>query len=193
MATQDYPIFEIDAEFPTAGQVTGRFEMRQATVEPGIRTGYLVDNAFSNLINQMKELTPGDDAGRKGFTLDSGGGQHYNEVRMEGLGADNGQWGHSSDPDDLDEATATGGDRVQKAQVFNRYLLMASPDSLTPARLIYGEYASGGVMPDDKLDVYIEDPSFTIDREQSSTYAGSLRFISTMNLSNPITAQEQQG
>jgi len=180
MAAQDYPIFEIDATFPRVGQKTGVFEFKKATVEPQIRTGYLVENRLSDALGALGGLT--DEGGRKGITVDTGGGQHVNEVRFETLSEQDGQWGYDSGTT-LDEATASDGDRIQKAQIFNHYLIRASPDSFTPARLKYGEWAPGGVMPRDHLDVYLEEPSFTIDREKSSRINGSIRFVSTVDLS----------
>lgn len=192
MAAQDYPVFEITATFPNARQRTGRFEFKKATVESGIRTGYLVENKLSDVLGTLGNLA--GEGNRKGITVDTGGGQHYNEVDMSSLSAEDGQWGYSTDPTVLDEATATGGDRIQKKQIFNHYLIRASPDSFTPARLEYGEWAPNGVMPQDHIPVYIEDPSFRIPKDESSSMTGNLRFISTIDLSiRTPTATERTG
>lgn len=184
MATQDYPIFEITATFPSVGQRTGRFEFKKATIEAGIETGYLVDDGFSDIAGILADLAGSEDGSRRGITVDTGGGRHVNEVDFTLRTGDDGQWGYSADTNTLDEATASGGDRLQKIQVFNRYLMFASPDSFTPATLELGEYAPGGVMPTSGLDVYLEGPSFTRPRDESTTASGNIRFISTIDLTN---------
>jgi hypothetical protein len=192
MPTQPYPILEIDADFGgSLGQKTGRFEFRKSTVEETVRTGYLVDSALSNVIGLLSEYLPADEGARKGITLDAGGGQHVFEIDLTSLGAEDGQWGYSNDPADLDQATATGGDRVQKMHVLMRYLTVASVDSFTPARLIYGEYATNGFMPQDHLPVFLEDPNILADREQATTFDGSLTLVETADLEQTLTGTQQ--
>jgi hypothetical protein len=64
---------------------------------------------------------------------------------------------------------------------------------MTPARLIYGGYASDGIMPDDYVDVYIEDPQGSVGRNESSTVPMSLTCIRTLDLSDPVSATERNG
>jgi len=188
VTAQNYPILEIDATIGRSiGQVTGTFELRKSSVETGVRTGPLVENQFATLITQLGNIFDGGEAGRRGITLDGGGGQHYYELDLEGIGEDDGQWGYSNDADVLDEATATGGDRVQKVQVLMNYLRKGQPNSFTPARLKYGEYAPSGVMPEDHLDVYIEDPNAVVDRGEASVFTSSLTLIETVDLGEAIT------
>lgn len=187
MATQSYPIFKITATLPTVGQQTGVFEMKKATATETIRTGFLVENRFADVFASLGDIVNDDQGGRRGINVDAGGGQHVIEVDAEIRSGDDGQWGYSSNTNTLDEGTASGGDRTQKAQVLQNYLLYASPDSITPATLEYGERAPGGEMP--TLDVYVEDPSIRIPRDQSTTAAFSARFISTIDLSdNAVTS-----
>lgn len=192
MTAQPYPILEIDATFPDLGEKTGVFEFRKSTVEEGVRTGPIVAGAFSELLSVLSQIT-GDGAGRQGITIDPGGGQSFTEIDMESIGDDDGQWGYSNDAGVLDQATATGGDRVQKVQIFKNYLRYGSPDSLTPGRLKYGEWAPNGVMPDDYLDVYVEDPNALLDREQSSVLTGGLTLIETTDLTEVVSGEERTG
>ncbi|GAB6863216.1 hypothetical protein ACFR97_10280 [Haloplanus litoreus] len=192
MPTQPHPILEIDADFGgSLGQQTGRFEFRKATVEETVRTGYLVDSALSDVIGLLSEYLPTDDGARKGITIDAGGGQHVFEVDITSLGAEDGQWGYSNDETVLDQATATGGDRVQKMHVLMRYLTIGSVDSFTPARLIYGEYAPGGVMPQDHLPVFLEDPNILADRETATSFDGSITFVETTALDQTLSGTQQ--
>jgi len=187
MATQDYPIFEITADFPERGSTTGRFEFKKATPEPTIRTGKLVDDRFSNVAGALGAVS--GEGGRKDATVDVGGGRHLNRIRVTSLTGYDGQWGYTDDAGVTNAASASGGDRIQKAQVFNRYLLYASPDSFSPATLEYGEYAPGGFMPEGALDVFVEDPTWSLPRDESSSFVGELNFVSTIDLSNnPVTA-----
>jgi len=192
MPTQPHPILEIDADFGgTLGQQTGRFEFRKATVEETVRTGYLVDSALSDVIGLLSEYLPGDDGARKGITVDAGGGQHVFEVDLTSLGAEDGQWGYSNDPADLDQATATGGDRVQKMHVLMRYLTVGNVDSFTPARLIYGEYSPDGFMPQDHLPVFLEDPNLLADRSEATVFDGSITFVETADLDQVLSGSQQ--
>lgn len=191
MPALDYPILEIDAEFGgSIGQVTGIFEMPKSTVEQGVRTGPLVNNEFSTLVTMVLDAIDDGGSGRAGVTIDNGGGQFYTDIDLEGIGESDGQWGYSPDPDVFDEATATGGDRTQKAQVLINYIRHTSPDSLVPARLKYGEFHPDGAI-EDHLDVYIEDPTMIVSRDTSSVYEGSLTLIETVDLTDPITETDR--
>lgn len=189
MAAQPFPILEIDADFGSPhGEVTGVFHFRKATVEEVTRTGKLVSNQFSNLLGALEQLgvLPEGGDGREGITIDAGGGQHVFEIDLVGIGAEDGQWGRTNDPDVLDQTSATGGDRIQKMNVLHRYINLGRTDSFHPARLIYGEYASGGIMPQDHLDVAIEDPNVVANREESSTFDSSITLVGIASLDEAI-------
>ncbi|WP_135302637.1 hypothetical protein [Haloarcula amylovorans] len=189
--TQSYPIIEITTHFGgSLGEKTGRFEFRKASVNEQIRTGLLAENSFSQALGALNEFFTDGTANRIGISADVGGGQHLFEINLESLGADDGQWGYTDDTGTLNEATATGGNREQKAQVFLNYLRKGSPDSLHPATLIYGEYSPSGIMSEDSLPVYFEDPEMNVSRDQSSVFEGSLTAIETLDVSEAATRRE---
>lgn len=193
MATQDYPILEMTASFPNLGTKTGEFHFKKASTTEGVRTGYLVESGFDNLLGAISRLRGGDQAGRKGVSIDTGGGQHYIEIDLRSLSAEDGQWGYTDDASVIDNATATGGDRFQKQNVLNNYLRYGTFDSANPAHLIYGEYAPGGVMVDDFLNVMVEEPNVGIPREEASTFRGTLTLIDTHALDKQTTSVDQPG
>jgi len=184
MATQDFPIFEITADLPRLGIKTGRFCCRKATVRTQIRTGLLVEDRFSDIFATFGNTAGDDGGGRRGVNVDAGGGQFIIECDAVIRSGEDGQWGYSSDTSLVDAGTASGGDRVQKSQIFNNYLIHARPDSFTPARLEYGEYHPDGEIEQGALDVIVENPEFTIPRDKSTTAQFSATFVSTVDLSN---------
>jgi len=191
MPAQSYPILEIDATIEGTFR-TGRFEMRKATVDESIRTGPLVDNGFSQVLSAISEIV--DDVELDGITVNNGAGQRIWDIDFEiNTGPDDGQWGYTSDDTVLNAASATGGDRYQKTQVLLNYLEKGQPDSMTPARLIYGGYAPDGIFSEDHVDVYIEDPGGEVRRDQSSSVPGSLTCVRTLDLSQPVSATERTG
>jgi len=191
MATQDYPILTITADIPGVGTKTAELHMSKATVRPQIRTGLLVEDRFSQVSGVLAELAEDDKGSRKGVSVDAGGGQHIVEVDHElKTGADD-QWGYTSDTSTSDAGTASGGDKIQKAQVFLNYLLHSSPDSFGPATLDYGMRASAGDLP--PLDVTVEDPTFTLPRDEASTFMLSVTFVSTIDLGEAVTAIAREG
>ncbi|MUV50981.1 hypothetical protein [Haloarcula sp. CBA1122] len=191
MPAQEYPILQIEAEIEGA-QRTGRFEMRKAEVQGGIRTGPLVDNGFSQALAAISEII--GEQQLDGITVNNGAGQRYWELDVEIRDdGDDGQWGYTADESVLDSGSATAGDRYQKKQVLLNYLEKGEPDSMTPARLIYGGYAPDGIMPEDYVNVYIEDPQGSVDRDKSSTVPMSLTCIRTLDLSEAVSATERTG
>jgi hypothetical protein len=195
MPAQEYPILEIDATFPQEGQQTGVFEFRKADVVEKIRTGPLVENGFSQVLGAISEVVEGVEL--DGISVNNGAGQRVWEIDIEGQFSTetetDGQWGASDDPTELSHVTATGGDRVQKAQVLLNFIETASTDSFSPARLIYGGFAPGGIMPSDHVDVYIEDPLARITRSDSSTFPSELTLVRTTDLSDPVSATQRTG
>lgn len=154
-----------------------------------VRTGPLVDNAFSSVIGLLSEYLdiPG---GRKGVTVDIGGGQHIWEIDLVSLGAPDGQWGYTDDTTVVDEATATGADRRVKQNVLMNYIVTASIDSFTPARLYYGEYAPNGEIAE-HASVYFEDPNVLCDRDEASTFDASMTLVETLSLDQTLTGGQQ--
>ncbi|QLH78670.1 hypothetical protein HZS55_15850 [Halosimplex rubrum] len=189
MAAQDYPILEIDAQFPTVGEVTGVFEFRKSTVSEGVRTKQFLNNNFDQALSIISEfydeVTASNTPARRGYYEDLGGGQHYFEIDLVSLGAEDGQWGCDPDPTEADEATVTGGDREQKVNVWNNYLMHSTPDSRTPARLKWGGYAPGGIMSRDYVPVMFENPNLTAARDESSTFSQSLICIDVFDMDLP--------
>lgn len=189
MTVQPYPIIEIDASFKQLGEKTCEFHFVKSDVNEGIRTGPLTEGALSNLLGALRELNDGST--RKGISLSSGGGVHYVDISFESLGEQDGQWGYSDDPNTLDAATATGGDREQKANVWNNTLRHSSPDSLQPARLKWGEWAPNGVMPQDHLSVYLEDPEMRVPKSGSTSFEGDLMCLETADVDRLLHGQRR--
>ncbi|GAA3882683.1 hypothetical protein [Haloarcula argentinensis] len=187
MTSQPYPIIEITG-YVDGTYRTGRFHLKKASVSEEIRTGQLVTNGFSQALSAISRVV--DDVQLDGISIGNGAGQRVWQIDAELNGVEDGQWGYSDDPSVLDAGSATGGDRIQKGEVLLNYL-ESGTDSLTPARLIYGGFSPGGIMPDDSVSVYIEDPSVDIRRSDSSTAPVSLTCVRTMDLNNPVSATEQ--
>lgn len=187
------PRIEIDADFGgSIGSVTGIFEPTLPDGGGGItdvvRTGFLLSGAGDDTLGFIFDLLDADESVRKGLSIDVGGGEHAVELNAQvtsGHVEDNDgttlQWGASSDPDTLDETTATGGTARQKAQIFQNYLRTAGggADSLSPARLVWGEYSPSGVL-EDHLDVVIEQPQF--ERRGPDTFRFSCALVETIDL-----------
>ncbi|WP_336358986.1 hypothetical protein [Haloarcula sp. CGMCC 1.6347] len=190
MPAQPYPILEIDATIEGT-QRTGRFEMRKASVDEAIRTGPLVDNGFSQVLSAISQVV--DDVQLDGITVNNGAGERIWDIELEINTGPDGQWGYTDDDSVLNAASATGGDRQQKTEVLLNYLEKGQPDSMTPARLIYGGYAPGGIFKADHANVYIEDPGGEVRRDESTIVPGSLTCVRTQDLSQPVSATERTG
>ncbi|EMA19005.1 hypothetical protein [Haloarcula argentinensis] len=189
MTAQSYPIIEITG-YVDGTYRTGKFHLPKSTVEEIIRTGQLVSNGFSQALSAISRVV--DDVQLDGISIDNGAGQRVWQIDAELNCVEDGQWGYSDDASVLDPGSATGGDRIQKAEVLLNYLETGT-DSLTPAKLIYGGYSPGGFMPQDGVDVYIEDPSVDIRQSDSSTAPLSLTCVRTQDLSQPMSGTEQNG
>ena len=93
------------------------------------------------------------------------------------------QWGSSGDEGDgPNRHTATGADATQQLQVLMEYLRVGAPDSVTPARFYWGEYAPAGFL-DNYLRVGIEQPSVVAGNTQHSRFDGSVTLIEILNFS----------
>ena len=195
MPTQPTPALEIDATFDDIGQKTGRFEFPGGdkgsfSIESEIRNGLLLNSAFDDLAAGLSDKLDIEDTNRKGLDLGVGGGEHAIMLQFQTPGpVDNpdtgsaAQWGSSSNPTDgPNRHTATGADATQQMQVFMEYLRVASPDSLLPARLYWGEYAPAGEL-DDYLSVAIEQPSISAGNTQHGRFDGSMTLVETIDYS----------
>jgi len=204
MTAQHPAALEIDVPYPD-GEQTARFELgplgdeQPGVIEDKIRTDFLVESSLSQIIAAISEVT-GSGESRKGFNFDLGGGQHAVEIQWNSPGqtakpnGDLYQWGTSPDPSvGPNEKTATGGTPAEQQAVFIHALRLAAPDSLTPARLEVGEYRPGGILPDDHLDVYVENPSVTYATDKPATHDGSVTLIETWALDEAIDSAEQEG
>jgi len=179
MATQDFPVLKLTADFGgDLGTKTGKFCFKKATVSFRTQVDPLLDGAFDRAAGAGAEgidiVTGGATAARRGVTVDVGGGQQLIEIDAEVRVGEDGQWGYSADPDTLNLATATGGDRIQKAEVLSNYIRFGIYDSKQPARLRYGEVAPGGAARRDSLPVTIRNPDALIPRDQASAFDQSI-------------------
>lgn len=195
-----HPILEIDADFGS-GPVTGVFEFFAAEensfqVEESIRTGPIVSGAGNQALSILQGILNDGESKRKGITLDFGGGQHIFEIsaqtwpNMQRPDGGDAQWGASSDPSVLDATSATGADPYQQQQVFMNYLRVSQTDSLSPARLKFGEYHPDGIL-DDELEVVIEDPTAVINSDSPTTMDFSLTLVETLNLEQVLDGKKR--
>lgn len=189
MTAQPTPTLELTATFPTLGERTGVFEFPKSSVVEKTRTEQFLNNSFDQTLSSLSDfsdaLTGNATAKRRGVYKDQGGGQHIFEVDLETLGADDGQWGYSDDPNVLNAASATGGDRVQKSQVFHAYFQYGLYGSFSPAKFKYGEYSPDGVMPRDYIGCLVENPETSATRDQASSLTQSLIIVDVFALAGP--------
>ena len=68
------------------------------------------------------------------------------------------------------------------------YLIQGTTDSRDPGSLSLGEFSEGGEIQQGALDVIVENPEFTIPREESTTAQFSAQFISTVDLGRAVTS-----
>ena len=177
---------------------TGIFEFTSnVSVTPQIRTGFLLGGAGSSInsvLSGLYEEATGEqlqgDGKRQGFYLDLGAGEHAFEVRVDQYApGDTDQWGATADTGVQDGTSATGGDAYRQAFVFDRYVTLSTPDSVTPATLHVGEYAANGAYA--PLDVVIESPQLTVDTENPGTLTGSMTFLEAASFDDYHDATER--
>lgn len=194
--TSDRLTIEIDADFGS-GTVTGVFEafVEVDELSEEVRTGYLTDAGGDDILGQLFGLVEDGEPQNKSFIVGLGGGTHAisltAQINSGETTTNDGttlQWGSSSDPTVFDETTATGADAYQKAQIFQHYVRVASIDSLTPARIQWGEFAPNGVL-DDHLKVAFEQPK--MQRRGPDKYRFSAVFVEVFEDSLGLSAAKQ--
>jgi len=183
MTSQSYPIIEIDATFPSTGSVTGEIHMKKAAVNERVEINRLVDDAFDQATGGL--ASAGEGPARQSVAVDLGGGNHILEIDMTGVSAEDGQWGaeSTSNESQVTEASASTGDRIQKQNVWNNYIRHSTPDSRHPARLIYGGWSPGGIMPRNSLPVTFLNAEINVPRDDASTFTGSIVMAEVIDLS----------
>lgn len=126
---------------------------------------------------------------RQELSFDAGGGIHAITVDFSGATATPHQWGDTGDggtPTD-----ATGEDIHAQMAVLDKYLNSATIDSDNPAILEVGEYSAAGRYG--ALNVVPENPNMTFNAgEQSSVFDGSITWVETVDLSDPLDAGEAE-
>ncbi|WP_435346032.1 hypothetical protein [Haloarchaeobius sp. HRN-SO-5] len=199
-----HPALEIDADFGS-GTTTGMFEFPGGLSDGGGfevelqgRTGPLVNNQLSQVYSFLTEVTGVGESGRKGVTVDFGGGEFAVQISGDlwdgemSTRSGTAQWGSSTDPGTLNQSTATGASAEQKMQVFMEYWRYASIGSLTPARLTLGEYHPNGVL-ESPLGVVIEQPQVAINSQRAGVADIQLSLVETVTLDGALDALNQTG
>lgn len=186
-------ILTIDADVDGDGaEETGKFVMvDDIEIIPSMRTGFLLDNRGSTVNSVISESTGGGESKRQGIYLDLGGGVRTVEVSFSGWAGSAEQWGNTGDESTLTRADATGASALTQLEVLFQYLAVGEVDSRNPATLEYGEHHSDGLY--DPLDVVLESPQGTRSSEQSSTFSGTLTFLSVLSLEDAIDGSSVTG
>lgn len=203
--TQYKAILEIDADVSGTGtRNEGVFHMwGEADIVETIRTGYILagfgSQGYGIFTSLADLLTGGGTPKRKGVHLDLGGGQHAFEITFQGwegakdTAGNNLQWGSSATEDAVTEngvvVSATGQDPITQMQCFMNYLRVGQTDSRRPARFTWGEYSSGGLIPnsnaDNHLEVAIESPRLgQAARSPQGSFDGSLTLVETVDITS---------
>lgn len=153
------------------------------------RTGYLVGGRGGKVNSIIANTAKPGQSKNKEIIINAGLGQRVIEVDFDGWegSVDQSgnplQWGDTGDTGTVTPADATGADALTQLQVLDHYLQVATPGSLTPAKLQVGEYSSGGLFdtPDlglDHLKVAVEGPSLSkAARDPPDMFSGSMTFI----------------
>lgn len=171
---------------------TGEFHMvDNIEIVPGMRTGFLLDNRGSTVNSVVSESTGQGESKREGIFLDLGGGVRSVEISFAGWSGSDEQWGNTGDATSVTQTDATGAAALTQLEVLFQYLAVSEIDSRNPATLAYGEHHSGGLY--EPLDVVLESPQGTRSSEESSTFNGTLTFLSVRSLEQAIDGQEMTG
>lgn len=205
MTELGYAAFEIEAPVASDGSLkTGRFEVVGAaegrySLTESIRTGYLIDSGFDNVVSIYNQLTENDAPLRQGVHLDLGGGEHAVELEFENPGESTtpdgtvAQWGSSVDTaDGPNPHTATGAAKEQQMAVLMNYLRKGRTDSFTPATLQFGEIHPGGFL-EDSLDVAIEQPNTTLTNDSPSRFDVAITFVATSDIKQTLAGKQRPG
>jgi len=167
---------------------TGVFDLSTGIqISPGVRTGELIGGTGSTIGALVNDITNSGGNGRAGFNLDAGGGAATYTIEFVGFEGNVDQWG---DGTSNAQADASGEDVWRQLSVFQRYLDVGTYDSRNAATLEWGEFSSGGVYS--PIAVTPEEPQLTFDAyEQSSTFDGSITFVSTRALNQAAISAAQ--
>lgn len=186
-------VLTVDADIDGDGSAeTGRFVMEDnIDIRPGLRTGFLLDNrgstvnsVLSSFADDRTQQTGEATSKRKGVYLDLGGGVRSVEIEFTGWTGSNVQWGNTGDSSSKTVGDATGAEALSQLEVLFRYLEIAEIDSRNPATLEYGEHHPGGLY--DPMDVVLESPQGLRSSDDSSTFSGTLTFLSVQSLDEAV-------
>jgi hypothetical protein len=193
MTLKSDAVLTVDADVDGDGTAeTGQFVMEDnINIKPGLRTGFLLNNrgstvnsVISEFAKSKTEQTGEPVSKRKGIFLDLGGGVKSVEVEFSGWTGSNLQWGNTGDPSQKTVGDATGAKALSQLEVLFHYLELAEIDSRNPATLAYGEHHSDGLY--DSMDVVLESPQGLRSSDDSSTFTGTLTFLSVQSLDEAI-------
>ena len=197
--THQQATFRVSADVDDDGvQENGVFELYgNLELTVGVRTGYLVGGQTGSTANAIiSDIVGQQEANRRPFYLDLGGGARTVEARFrgwEGAEDDDGnpvQWGNTGNAGSPTKADATGADPLTQIDVLMRYLTEAEIDSRNPATLEYGEYSTSGLYS--PLDVAVEGPQFTRAGDEGDWFDGTMTFITIGDLTAAIDLLTQE-
>lgn len=186
-------ILEVEADVDGDGsEETGEFHMTDdVEIVPGQRTGFLLDNRGSTVNSVLANTAGAGESNREGIYLDLGGGVRSVEVTFKSWTGSNEQWGDTGDSSTLTQADATGAQALTQLEVLMQYLATAEIDSRGAATLSYGQHHADGLY--DPLDVVVESPTGTRSSEESSTFTGTLTFLSVQELDETLDGAQLTG
>jgi len=201
MPAQDYAELTLEADADGDGSTeTGVFVMAgNLSVQPGIRTGFILGGQGSRINNLIGEYIEQTDEGevselsqRRAFYADAGGGEHIIEIEgrsWEGAIYDESgepaQWGNTSS-ETRSQASATGQPPQTQMDVLMRYLTVGSFDSRSPATFEYGEYSSEGLYS--PIDVVLEGPRIKRAADEGEWIDFSMTLIAAASLEDAVDA-----
>ncbi|MDS0258562.1 hypothetical protein NDI56_03940 [Haloarcula sp. S1CR25-12] len=195
MALKTDATLTVEADIDGDGTLeTGKFVMADnINIKPGLRTGFILENrgstvnsVISSFAKSQSEATGKPQSKRKGIYIDLGGGVRSAEIEFTGWTGSNLQWGNTGDDSELTVGDATGAKAFTQLEVLFHYLEIAEIDSRRPAKLAYGQHHSDGLY--EPMDVVLESPQGLRSSDDSSTFSGTLTFLSVQSLDKAIDA-----
>lgn len=185
----DYPTLQIEADVDDDGSnEKGIFKLvGDVQVAEQVQIDYVASNKgqkINAILRGTDQLTEEDlptADRRQGIWIDVGAGSHIYEIQFTGWegavdGNDNPvQWGNTGNPDNLTKADATGSDVMNQIQIFNRYLLRGTTDSVNPATFHVGQYRPGGLY--EPLEVAIQGPKHVRNSQSPQTFDGTFTVV----------------
>lgn len=160
------------------------FEMTAADVEPLIKTGELFKDSDGFLRTGLSYAT-GEE--RSATKIDAGNGTAGVRVQFSGWEGSDGQWGTDAQ-DGLGEYTATGRPAQDQISVLFNTLIQTDIDSTNPATLEFWAFSDTGQY--EPLQVATQEPSLPMQRSQTSSFDGTITFISVTDISDPLSRFE---